>query len=51
MGRLELAILNDVFASVASNFLESFRLYDEKEYEIWLPIFSKNTWEIYNTDD
>ena len=49
MGRLELAILNDVFASVASNFLESFRLYDEKEYEISLPVFSKNTWEIYNT--
>ena len=24
---------------------------DENEYEIWLPVFSENTWKIYNTDD
>ena len=31
--------------------IESFRFEDENKYKIWLPIFSINTWKIYNTDD
>jgi len=33
--------------------MESFGFWDgdEDEYEIWLPVFSKNTWKIYNTDE
>ena len=39
--------------SGTSEQLESLRFKDEDEnnHEIWLPVFSKNAWNIYNTDD
>ena len=30
---------------------KTFRFYDEDEYEIWMPVFGENTWQIYNPHD